>query len=301
MGQIALTGSNGLIGTALRREMEQRGWRVLLLTRKPPAQSSEIRWDPTGQTPFSPDAIARINECDAVVHLAGENVAGGYWTQERMRRIRDSRVVGTRTLVAALCAADKAPTFISASAVGFYGNRGDELLDESSRAGAGFLAEVCQEWEAAATEAQRCGARTVITRFGVVLARHGGALAKMLPAFRLGLGARLGSGAQWVPWVSLEDAVRALLRLIENSSASGEYNITAPEPVTQREFADELASALRRPRLAWAPSPLLRLLAGKMADEALLASERVLPKRLQAEGFVFKDASLASTLRRILR
>ena len=301
MRQLAMTGSTGLIGTALRQRLLAEGWSVLRLVRHERRSDEEVRWDPSGRIPIAEEDVAKLCSSDAVVHLAGENVAGGLWTKERMQRIRDSRVRGTKTLVAALATCEQKPgIFLSASAVGFYGDRRDEVLTETSARGDGFLAEVCQEWEMASLQASQHGIRTVITRFGVALDAQGGALAKMLPAFRLGLGASLGNGKQWIPWVSLDDVVNALVWLLNSAEAEGIYNVVSPNPVTQEQFADALAAAVHRPRLFSAPAFLLRAVAGKMSDEALLASERVVPAILQQQGFAFRDAEIGSALRRIL-
>src|SRR5438270_7780970 len=301
MRQLAMTGSTGLIGTALRQRLLAEGWSVLRLVRHERRSDEEVRWDPSGRIPIAKEDLAKLCGSDAVVHLAGENVAGGLWTGERMQRIRDSRVLGTRTLVAAMAAGEQKPNvFLSASAVGFYGDRGGEVLTEQSGRGDGFLAEVCEEWEKASREASQHGIRTVITRFGVALDAQGGALAKMLPTFRLGLGASLGNGKQWIPWVSLADLVNAVVWLLNNAEAEGVYNVVSPNPATQKQFANALAAAVHRPRLFSAPAFLLRTVAGKMADEALLSSERVLPARLQQQGFAFQDAEMVLALRRIL-
>ncbi len=301
MRRIALTGSSGLIGTALTKALEAHDWQVLRLVRRAASGPNEVRWDPGVRIPFSRKELESIGGCDAVVHLAGENVAGGLWTKERKRLIRESRVLGTGALARALAEVSGGPKlFVSASAVGYYGDRGSEVLTEASSPGSGFLAEVCVEWEKAAEEARASGIRVVHPRFGIVLAKEGGALAKMLPPFRLGLGAVLGSGEQYIGWITLADTFRALLHLIEREDGEGAYNVVAPEPVTQREFARTLAKTLRRPMWLKAPASVLRTIAGEMADGTLLASTRAVPDRLLASGFHFKDVELGAALRSVV-
>ncbi|HEX9164449.1 MAG TPA: TIGR01777 family oxidoreductase [Gemmatimonadales bacterium] len=293
---IAISGASGLVGTAVAKALAARGDRVLRLVRKPPGQD-EMRWDPAGGAIDAP----RLEGVDGVVHLAGESIAAGRWTAERKRRIRDSRVAGTRLLAGALSRLARKPAvLVSASAVGIYGDRGDEPLDESSATGQGFLAEVGREWEAAIEPAAGAGIRVVLPRLGIVLASHGGALAKMLPPFRLGLGGPLGRGTQWMSWITLDDAVGVVLAALDRPDLAGPVNAVAPGPVTNAEFTRLLAAAVHRPAIFPVPAVALELLFGEMAREALLASQRVLPRKLTAAGFAFGDPVLGPALRRVV-
>jgi uncharacterized protein (TIGR01777 family) len=232
-----------------------------------------------------------------VVHLAGESVASGRWTATRKRAIRESRVTGTRTLVDWLITREPRPeVLVSASAIGFYGDRGDEPLDESSPVGGGFLAEVCRDWEAEAERAEAAGIRVVRLRIGLVLTREGGALSRMLPLFRLGLGGPVGSGRQWFPWIHLEDVLNVVEWALETPSARAAYNLVAPGIVRQADFATALGRVLRRPALLPTPAFALRLALGELADEALLASAQVTSRRLQSEGYAFRWPDLRPAL-----
>ncbi len=298
--RVAVTGSRGLIGSELVPLLLSHGYEVVRLVRgdvKPTGDgTSSVSWDP--ERPVDPKCLEGV---DAVVHLAGENVASGRWTAERKRRIRESRTGPTRRLAEAIAALDRKPRVLaSASGMGIYGNRGDEELDESSAPGTGFLADVCKQWEAATEPASAAGVRVVNTRIGVVLSPKDGALAKQLPAFRLGAGAVLGSGRQWVSWITLRDVVRAMHHALTTDGLSGPVNLTAPHPVTNREFGRTLARVLRRPFLMTLPTPALRLMFGEIADEALLTSIRVRPRRLLDTGFAFEDPRLEEALRVLL-
>ena len=292
--RIVVSGASGLIGRALVAALRQRGDDVLCLVRRPAAGVGEVFWNPATR---ELDA-ARLEGIDAVVNLAGENIAGGRWTAARREKILRSRADATQTLVAA-CArlARKPAVFVSASAVGFYGEGGDAILAEDAPAGIGFLPEVALIWETNAEAARRAGIRTVLLRFGVVLAREGGALAKMLPAFRLGLGGRLGAGRQWLSWVSRADAVAAILHALDRPVCAGPINVVAPVPVTNAEFTATLAARLRRPAIFPVPQWLLRLVFGEMADATLLASIRAAPARLRETGFKFRHENLDDALR----
>jgi len=293
--RLLISGASGLIGSALVRALPA-GWEVARLVRRSPG-AGEVRWDPDGGT-IDVGAMGRI---DAAVHLAGESIAGR-WSEEKKQRIRNSRVQGTSLLARTLAGMSPAPgVLLSASAVGIYGDRGDEVLTEDSPPGTGFLPEVGRAWEQAAQPAAEAGIRVVCLRMGVVLAREGGALARMLPLFRLGLGARLGSGRQWMSWIALADATAAMLHLLQADSVSGPVNLTAPNPVTNREFTLTLARVLRRPALLSVPALALRVVFGEMADEALLASTRVVPRRLLDSGFSFQHAELEAALRAVLQ
>jgi uncharacterized protein (TIGR01777 family) len=295
--RVAITGASGLIGSALSRSLREDGHRVHPVVRRSPRPGSgEIGWDP---------AIGRIDAeaftgVDAVVHLAGENV-GERWTPAKKRRIRESRVQGTSLLARALASLPEPPrVLVSGSAIGYYGDRGDEVLREDSGPGGDFLAEVGQEWEAATEPAARAGIRVVLPRLGVVLTPDGGALERMLPPFRLGVGGKLGDGRQWMSWISLPDAVRVLRFAIRAPELSGPVNATAPEPVTNEEFTRALGRALGRPTLMRVPAAALRLVYGEMAEATLLASQRAAPTRLQHAGFRFLHPQLDTALRAVL-
>lgn len=293
---IAVTGSNGLVGSRLLEELSRNGDRITRLVRRNPGKN-EVLWDPTGST----GKIEALNGVEAVVHLAGENIAAARWSADVKRRIHDSRVIGTRTLARALAGLPSPPkTLVTASAIGYYGDRGDEVLDEESLAGNGFLAEVAREWEAAAKPAVDVGIRVIHLRFGVILSPQGGALAKMFLPFKLGAGGRIGSGRQWWSWISLDDAVVAIRHAIETPSLSGPVNAVAPNPVTNNEFTKILRSVLGRPTILPMPAFAARLALGEMADHLLLASTRVTPRRLLETGFVFKLPELEGALRHLL-
>ncbi len=293
---VAISGASGLIGSALAALLTSGGHRVVRLVRRPP-RAGEIQWDPdAGQ--LAPDALAGV---DAVVHLAGESIAGSRWSPAQQERIRSSRARGTETLARAIAAATPRPrVLVSASAVGLYGDRGADPLDETAVPGAGFLASVAQAWENAAAPARDAGVRTAFARFGIVLTPAGGALAQMLPPFKVGLGAPLGSGHQWMSWISLDDTIGALLHLLM-SEVEGPVNVVAPEAVTNGDFTDALGHAVRRPTfLPPVPPFALRALVGGLADEGLLASTRVVPARLQATGYHFRHPTLELALSHVL-
>lgn len=295
---VAVTGSRGLIGSALVRALREDGHRVVRLVRtRDDAGPESVFWDPArGRI----DA-AGLEGVDAVVHLAGETLARP-WTVAQKRRIRESRVGGTRLLAEALAGLDAPPeVLVSASGVGYYGSRGDERLDEGSGPGTGFLAEVVQAWEAAAEPARQAGIRVVHPRFGIVLSAEGGALAKMLLPFRMGLGGKAGSGEQWVSWVAREDAVDALLFALGAEGVDGALNVASPEPVTQAEFARTLGRVLGRPTFLSVPAAALRLALGReMAEDTVLVSQRVVPRRLLGNGFRFRYPELEDALRAAL-
>ncbi|HEU4564499.1 MAG TPA: TIGR01777 family oxidoreductase [Gemmatimonadaceae bacterium] len=295
--RIVVTGATGFIGGALLPALEARGWSVARVVRSAAsARDGDIVWDPAGGVV---DA-AQLDGVDAVVHLAGEPIAQR-WSAEAKRRIRESRVQGTRTLVRTIARLDRPPrVLVSASAIGVYGDRGDELLDESSPPGRDFLAEVARAWESEAAGAASARTRVVSPRFGIVLAERGGALAKMLPAFRLGGGGRLGDGRQWMSWVSLDDLVASIVFALEHEELEGAVNVVAPNPVTNAEFTDTLGRVLGRPTLVHVPAFALRLMFGEMADATLLASQRVAPRRLEGAGFRFRHARLEEALRAAL-
>jgi uncharacterized protein (TIGR01777 family) len=278
--RIVIAGGTGFIGEPLVRRLLARG-DVAVVSRNPAhvRAGQGVSWDEAGSA---------VRDADVIINLAGENVGSGRWTEQRRRTILDSRLAATNALVDALLRAPARPrTFLSASAVGFYGPRGDEALDESAPSGDGFLADVVCRWEAAARKAEPA-ARTVILRFGVVLGRDGGALGKMIVPFRFGAGGPIGSGRQWMSWIDRDDAIALVEWAIDRNETRGVYNATAPQPVTNREFARALGRALHRPAFLPTPGFALRLAFGKMADEMLLAGQRVVPARATAEGFSFR-------------
>lgn len=291
---VAVTGATGLIGTALVDALRRDGVRVRRLVRSAnDGGAGEVVWDPA-RAVLNPGELRGV---DAVVHLAGEPV-GERWSREKKRRIRDSRVEGTALLARALAAMDAPPrTLLSASAVGIYGDRGDELLSEDSAPGDDFLAGVAQAWEAAADPARAAGIRVVLPRFGVVLSPRGGALEKLLPPFKLGVGGKLGSGRQWVSWIGLGDAVRAVRFLLDTPSLAGPVNVTAPTPVTNAALTEAVGHAVGRPTFTTVPATALRLMMGEMADATLLASQRAVPRRLLDAGFRFEHPEVAGALR----
>lgn len=295
--KIAVSGSSGLVGSALVSFLSAGGHRVSRLVRsKPQPGSADVHWDPAAG---SVDA-AGLEGLDAVVHLAGENIAGR-WTPEKKARIRDSRVKGTRLLTETLARLKQAPkVLVSASAIGYYGHRGDEALREDSPSGSGFLAEVCREWEAAAQPAAQKGIRVVSLRIGVVLSPAGGALARMLPPFRLGLGGKIGSGRQYMSWIGIDDLAGVIHHAVTNESLRGAVNAVAPRPVTNQEFTKTLGRVLGRPTIFPMPAFAARLAFGEMADELLLASTRVEPARLAVSGYIFRNPDLEGALRHLL-
>lgn len=288
-----------MLGAALRRALTARAMPVFQLVRRAPAADTQLQWNPSLSSPIGDPAA--LEGCLAAIHLSGASVAGKRWTAAYRREMADSRVNSTRALAKLLGGLRQPPrTLLVASAVGIYGNRGDELLDETSPAGSGFLADVCRQWEAAAQPAAKAGIRVVHLRFGVVLGPGHGALEHMLPLFRMGLGGRLGNGQQWMSWISLTDAVAAVLFALETPALAGPVNLTAPQPVTNAEFTRTLAGQLRRPAFLPAPAFALRLALGQMADEALLASARAIPARLTAAGFRFTHATVGEALKAAL-
>jgi uncharacterized protein (TIGR01777 family) len=294
---VAVTGAGGLVGSALVSSLRASGHRVIPLARRAPhAGEDALRWDPSSGS-ITPAAPA----LDAVVHLAGESIMGLRWTAAKKQRIRESRTTATRLLVQTLVRLPKPPAvLISASAIGYYGSRGDEVLTEDSRPGTGFLADVARDWEAATAAALAHGLRVVNSRFGVVLGARGGALAKMLTPFRLGVGGVVGDGRQWMSWIALDDVVGAIQHALVTETLRGPVNAVAPGPVTNAELTRTLGRVLRRPTLVPLPAFAARLAMGEMADALLLASQRVLPARLQASGYSFRHPTLEGALRSVL-
>jgi uncharacterized protein (TIGR01777 family) len=292
--RIAVTGSTGLIGTAVVAVLRGGGHQVIRLVRRTPTSKDEIAWDPLAPTGgLAPGALDGL---DAAVHLAGANVAGRRWTAAYKEEIRASRVRGTRALAGALATASAPPSvLLSGSAIGWYGDTGGREVDESSPAGSGFLPDVVREWEAAARPAGEAGIRVVTMRSGVVMSRRGGVLARMLPPFRLGLGARLGSGTQVMSWITLADYAAIVSFLLAHPEITGPVNLTTPHPVTNAEFTSALAAAVHRPGLLFLPEPALKLALGGVSSD-ILASARVMPRRLEAAGYRFRFPDLPAAL-----
>jgi uncharacterized protein len=294
--KILISGSHGLVGTALIKALEPEGHEIFRLVRHAPGSKSEIEWSPDRYS----IALARLEGFDAVVHLAGESIAEGRWSEEKKKRIRESRVKGTRLLGDALANLSSPPkTLISASAIGYYGNRGDEILTEDSAPGDDFLAKVCVEWEQATALATEKGIRVVNTRFGIILDAKGGALAKMLPPFRMGIGGKIGSGKQWMSWIALDDVIGGIKFALTNDLLRGPVNFVAPNPVTNAEFTKTLGKALSRPTLFPIPAFGVRLAFGEMADSLLLSSQRVSPNRLKQSSYSFQYPELEGALQHI--
>jgi uncharacterized protein len=292
--RVAITGSSGLIGSALAEALLRQGDDVVRLVRRSPRQPGEVAWNPLD--PGGGIDPAAFDNVDAVVHLSGAPIAGGLWTRSRKAQLRTSRIQSTKALVAALSKAATPPrALLSGSAVGWYGDTGAREVDETAPAGTGFLADLVRDWEAAADPASKAGLRVVKLRSGVVLSGRGGMLRPLAPLFRFGLGATLGPGSQYISWIALADHVAAVRFLIGRGSIEGPVNLTAPAPVTNAEFTAELARALRRPAMLRIPSPVLRAGLGEFSGE-LLGSHRVMPRRLQEAGFAFRYPGVAGAL-----
>jgi uncharacterized protein (TIGR01777 family) len=294
--KILVSGATGLVGSALCPLLREAGWQVCRLTRSP-RSAEDVGWRPeAGEL----DRTA-LENVQAVVHLAGENVGGGRWNDKRKAAIYKSRVGGARLISQSIAQLNAKPgVFISASAIGYYGDRGDEVLDETSSPGEGFLADVCKAWEAATEPAAAVGTRVVNLRFGLVLSTAGGGLAQMLTPFKLGAGGRIGSGRQYVSWIAIDDVATAIMHALQTNSLVGPVNCVAPNPVTNDEFTRALGAALKRPTLMNVPAPVLRLALGEMADALLLSSTRAIPRKLQQSGYHFRYARLADALKHVL-
>ncbi len=296
---VLVSGASGVVGRVLVPYLQTQGHTVRRLVRGAARGADEFRWDPLKEE-LDPAALTGV---DAIVHLAGENVGDGRWTAKRQAKILASRVQGTRTIATAIAARDPAArpeVLVSASAVGFYGNRGDGILPEGAAQGTGFLADVCRAWESELAAVETLGVRTVALRTGVVLTPAGGALAKMLPAFRAGVAGRLGSGRQWMSWITPDDLAAMYERAIMDRAWRGAINAVAPEPVTNATFTATLARVLRRPAVLPIPAGVLRIIFGQMAEDTLLASTRAEPARASAAGFTWRHAGLESALRHVL-
>ncbi|HEY4959487.1 MAG TPA: TIGR01777 family oxidoreductase [Terriglobales bacterium] len=295
--RILISGASGFIGNAIRPALNSAGHESSALVRRAPV-GDELQWNPA--QPLDPQKLAGF---DAIVHLAGKSISGR-WSEKFKREVRESRVLGTQTLATAAAESFRSSgqprVFVAASATGYYGNRGDEELTEDSQRGSGFLAEVCQEWEAAASPAAEAGVRVVNLRIGVVLAKHGGALQAMLPAFRLGLGGPIGNGRQYMSWITLDDVVGAFLFALGNEQLHGPVNAVAPQPVRNSEFVRSLGNALHRPAFFPLPAFVVRTVFGEMGEALLLGSARVRPGKLEAGGFSCRHPDLNEALRATL-
>jgi len=298
MARILISGASGMVGSALVPTLRAGGAQIVRLARAgTPSRAGEqtIPWDPA--QPLSSDAVSGF---DAVIHLAGESIVGR-WTPAKKARVRDSRIPPTTHLSHALAQAKQKPgVFLCASAIGYYGNRGDEVLTEDKNPGSGFTADLAREWELATTSAVQAGIRTVQMRIGIVLSTAGGALPKMLTPFKMGVGGKLGNGRQWMSWIDLQDILGAIHHLLKTDSLNGPVNLAAPNPVTNAEFTKILASVLHRPAIFPVPAFAARLAFGQMADELLLASQRVEAGKLLASGYTFRFADLRTSLQSIL-
>ena len=294
--RVLVTGASGLLGRALVPTLKARGYEIVRLVRGRVTGDDQIHWDPSRS--LAPETVSGF---DAVIHLAGESVIGR-WTAAKKTKIRDSRVTGTRTLAQALARATKRPrVFVAASAIGYYGDRADEVLNEKSAPGAGFLADVCREWEAAGQPAVDAGIRTAHIRTGIVLSAEGGALHKMLPPFRMGVGGKVGSGHQWMSWIHIHDWTGAVHHILKNDLLQGAVNMVAPRPVQNTEFTETLASVLSRPAIFPVPALAIKALFGQMGEEVLLASQRVEPARLVTSGYPFQCSDLRKALEALLK
>ena len=287
-----------MLGSALRDSLASRGATVLQLVRRPPDAPNQLQWNPSSAKLSHPEAFENLA---AAIHLSGANLADKRWSSSYKREMVESRVGSTRALAASLARLSRPPKMLLvASAVGFYGSRGDEMLDETSRSGSGFLPDLCRRWECAAEAAEVAGIRVLHLRFGVVLDPQQGALARLLPIFRFGLGGKIGDGQQYMSWISLPDMVRAVIFLLEKECASGAYNVTSPNPLTNSQFTRLLAAQLHRPAFLGVPAFAARFALGEMADEALLASTRAYPARLTAAGFQFTYPNMVHALPALL-
>ena len=293
--RILITGASGLIGKALQKSFTAKGYELLLAGRGEPRKSNEIQW--SVEEGFHEDDLDRLEGLDAVVHLAGEGIAGLRWTDEKKKAIRDSRVEGTRNTINALAKLKQKPrVFIAGSAMGFYGDRGDEIVNEASQAGDTFLSEVSKEWESESRRAEDLGIRTVLLRTAIVLSKDGGALATMLTPFKMGVGGVIGSGKQWMSWISLDDVVEIINFALENENLRGAVNLASPNPVTNEEFTKTLGEVLYRPTILPLPEFAVNLVFGEMGDALLIHSTRVEPKRLNDLGYNFKYTDLKSAI-----
>jgi uncharacterized protein (TIGR01777 family) len=293
--KILITGASGLIGTALQKSFKENGYEMILAGRKPSTEPDYITWD--SEKGFAADDLKKLEGLDAIIHLAGEPIGDWRWTDDKKKRIRDSRVNGTRTIIEAISKLKTKPkALLSMSGVGYYGDRGDEILNERGGVGDTFLAEICRDWEAEARKAENYGVRVVLMRNGVVLSKDGGALATMMTPFSLGLGGVAGSGKQWLSWLSLDDMVGVTNFVLENESIEGAVNVVSPNPVTNEEFTKTLGEAIHRPTFLPLPQFAVNLIMGEMGDALLLDSARAVPKKLEDAGYEFKYPLLKPAL-----
>lgn len=296
--KVLITGASGLVGTELQKSLAEKDYEMLLASRKEPVDEHHIQWS-IEEGFAEPEKLEGI---DAVVHLAGENVSGLRWTEDKKKAIRDSRVLGTRNVVDAISKLKNKPkVFVASSAIGFYGERGDEEITESSAAGDTFLAEVSKAWEAESRRAEDAGIRTVLLRTGIVLSKDGGALSTMLLPFKLGVGGVVGSGKQWMSWISMDDEIAVINYVIENENIRGAVNAVSPNPVTNHDFTKTLGEVLYRPTFLPLPEFAVSMVFGEMGDALLLASSKVMPKRLQDAGFEFKYTDLKSAIEKAVK
>jgi uncharacterized protein (TIGR01777 family) len=296
--RILVTGASGLVGSALVPALEENGHEVLRVSRSAPQTALDVQWDPFEG--FAASEAEKLKNLDAVVHLAGESIAE-YWSEEKKASLRESRVKGTETLVNALKSLESPPKiFVSASAVGYYGSRGEEEVTEDSGPGEGFLSDLCVDWEAESMKAEEFGARVVIPRIGIVLARDGGALAKMITPFSYGLGGTVGGGDQWMSWIALPDLVKLIQFLINNNRMQGPLNAATPNPVRNKEFTSTLGKVLNRPTFIPVPGFGVKLLFGEMGERLLLEGVKVRPARLVEAGFKFDYPDLEAAMKKVL-
>jgi len=296
ISRILLSGVSGPIGAALLPSLKACGYEVTRLVRGPATAEGQISWNPL--QPIAPDTVSRF---DAVIHLAGESIVGR-WTQAKKAKIRDSRVLGTTNLARALAQAKRKPeVFVCSSAIGYYGDRGNQVLNERSTPGSGFLSDVCREWEAATQAAAKAGIRTVQMRTGVVLSLEGGALGKMLTPFKLGVGGKIGNGRQWMSWIDVQDMVGAIHHILKSDLLQGSVNMVAPKAVTNAEFTKTLGGVLSRPVILPMPAFAVKLAFGEMGETVLLASQRVEPAQLVMSGYPFRFTNLQASLENLLK
>ncbi len=295
--KILVAGSSGLIGTALVASLQGDGHEVCRLVRRPIKEANEVRWDPSSKLLDG----SVLEGFDAIIHLGGEGIGDKRWSKSRKEKIRLSRVISSTLLSEQIARLESKPeVFVLANAIGWYGSRGGEELTEGSKIGAGFLSEVCSEWENSAKAVEDSGVRTIYLRSGIVLSSSGGVLAKMLLPFKLGIGGKMGSGKQWMSWISLDDEVGAITHLMDTKSCNGAFNLTAPEPVTNREFAKTLGRTLKRPTILPLPGFILRILFRSRAISLMIEGQKVLPDRLQESGYIFNHSTLAEALKDLL-
>jgi uncharacterized protein (TIGR01777 family) len=295
--KVAIAGASGLVGSHLIPVLKSMGAQITRMVRSKP-KADELEWHPNE----AEMTAGSLDGFDTIINLAGENIAGGRWTDDQKRKIRESRINGTHLLSEEIAKLSPKPrVFICASATGIYGDRGDEVLDEQSESGGGFLAGVCREWEKATEPASKAGVRVVNLRLGPIIAREGGMLAKLLTPFKMGMGGKVGSGRQYISWIAIDDVIQAIKLAIEDASIHGALNIVSPNPVTNEEFTKTLGHVLNRPTALAMPAFAARLAFGEMADEMLLASQKVVPKKLTQLGFQFAFPDLEGALRHLVR